>query len=70
MPRMKILNSIEQEAFELPPAAQQRRAQTPLRFFAGGKTRTRNDRSVQAAYQELHHLLELSLPIPEAGGDG
>jgi hypothetical protein len=42
----------------------------PRESLQAEKTRTRNGRSVQAAYQELHHLLELSLPIPEAGGDG
>ena len=42
----------------------------PREFLQAEKQEQEMAESVQGAYQELHHLLELSLPIPEAGGDG
>jgi len=36
---------------------------------AGRERRPGDGGSLQAAHQELHHLLELSLPVAEAGGD-
>jgi TnpA family transposase len=37
----------------------------PREFYTGGKARTGNGRGLQTPHQKRHHLLELSLPVPE-----
>ena len=41
----------------------------PREFLQAEKEDQENGRSLQAAHQELHYLLELSLPVTEVGGD-
>jgi hypothetical protein len=40
-----------------------------LWYSTGGKRRPGDGRSLQAAHQELHYLLELSLSVAEVGRD-
>ena len=70
MPRMNILNAVEREAFDSSPVFNsfQRKQyfdfpSTPL------ASAVRPGGSLQAAHQELHHLLELSLPFGEVRRD-
>ena len=41
----------------------------PREFLQAEKEDQENGRSLQAAHQELHYLLELSLPVAEVGRD-
>jgi hypothetical protein len=42
----------------------------PREFLQAEKQEQEMAEGLQAAHQELHHLLELPLLIPETGGDG
>jgi hypothetical protein len=74
MPRMNILNAGEREAFDSPPvfnSFQRKQILTSPPNYADSPpaSAVRPGGSLQAAHQELHHLLELSLPFAEVRRD-
>ena len=71
MPRMNILNAVEREAFDSPPVFNsfQRKQYFDFPSTPEAGLRSPADGSLQAAHQELHHLLELSLPFAEVRRD-